>query len=468
MMAGVRRKAFDVVVVEAVNRLSRRVVDSLQSWDLLTFSGVKLFSVSEGEQDFVRVMLNSLGAQMFSQKVADHTRRGLVGVLEREGRVHSLAYGYRKRETPPKIGVNREPDPETAPIVLRIFEEAAAGRSGDDIARGLNADGIPAPQGGIWYASTIRGGSKFGSGLLRKTIYAGLVTYGRTENRLHPETGARRIAASPDKRTTRQVEELRIVPQELWEQVQARLDASAQQVPRSATSNARVAHRKTKLLSGLLKCGCCGRDYIVIGKERFGCIEYRAGACANGKSIRQSRIETRVFSRLRNWLLTPDLTDAFDRAVSAEMKRIEGDGGQARVKTLARQIRKLERERASIIRAIKDGARFDVFREVFEALEAEVAALTADHAEAEQAIAQRATPPPDPACVRAVERLEHHLGAPDLVHQAHELLATLFKKIMLTPDDIAADGIAAEIHTDLGRFLSAACQGGAFSRSGVN
>ena len=147
MMAGVRRKAFDVVVVEAVNRLSRRVVDSLQSWDLLTFSGVKLFSVSEGEQDFVRVMLNSLGAQMFSQKVADHTRRGLVGVLEREGRVHSLAYGYRKRETPPKIGVNREPDPETAPIVLRIFEEAAAGRSGDDIARGLNADGIPAPQG---------------------------------------------------------------------------------------------------------------------------------------------------------------------------------------------------------------------------------------------------------------------------------------------------------------------------------
>ena len=237
--------------------------------------------------------------------------------------------------------------------------------------------------------------------------------------------------------------------------MQARLDASAQQVPRSATSNARVAHRKTKLLSGLLKCGCCGRDYIVIGKERFGCIEYRAGACANGKSIRQSRIETRVFSRLRNWLLTPDLTDAFDRAVSAEMKRIEGDGGQARVKTLARQIRKLERERASIIRAIKDGARFDVFREVFEALEAEVAALTADHAEAEQAIAQRATPPPDPAeaYVRAVERLEHHLGAPDLVHQAHELLATLFKKIMLTPDDIAADDIAAEIHTDLGRFL---------------
>ncbi|MBM9594922.1 hypothetical protein [Roseitranquillus sediminis] len=34
------------------------------------------------------------------------------------------------------------------------------------------------------------------------------------------------------------------------------------------------------------------------------------------KSIRQSRIETRVFSRLRSWLLTSDLSAASDRAAS--------------------------------------------------------------------------------------------------------------------------------------------------------
>ncbi|MBJ3762511.1 recombinase family protein [Maribius pontilimi] len=147
---------FDVVIVEAVKRFSRRVVDSLQQRELLTFSGVKLVSVSEGEQNFLNVMLNALGAQMFSEKIADHTRPGLVGALEREGRMHSLAYGYRKVEG--QMGV-REIDRETAPIVLSIFQEAADGRSGDDIARGLNRVGIPAPQGGIWYASTIRGGS---------------------------------------------------------------------------------------------------------------------------------------------------------------------------------------------------------------------------------------------------------------------------------------------------------------------
>ena len=59
--------------------------------------------------------------------------------------------------------------------------------------------------------------------------------------------------------------------------MQARLDASAQQVARSLNGNARAAHRKTKLLSGLLKCGCCGRDYIVIGKEPVGALS-RPGA----------------------------------------------------------------------------------------------------------------------------------------------------------------------------------------------
>lgn len=193
LMNAARSRSFDVIVIENVNRLSRRVFVSLQGWELMSFSGVALHSANEGEQDFLRLLLNALGAQMHSEKIGEATRRGLVGALEREGRLHSLAYGYRDRESDGTTGVNREIDPETAPIVSRIFLEAAAGRSGDDIARGLNYDGIPSPKGDMWFASTIRGGSKFGSGILRKTIYAGVATYGRTQNKLHPETGARYI-----------------------------------------------------------------------------------------------------------------------------------------------------------------------------------------------------------------------------------------------------------------------------------
>ena len=55
-----------------------------------------------------------------------------------------------------------------------------------------------------------------------------------------------------------------------------------------------------------------------MGKERYGCTGYRAGACSNRRSIRQGQVETRVFDKLRSWLLTPELATAFDRAVVEE------------------------------------------------------------------------------------------------------------------------------------------------------
>ena len=36
-------------------------------------------------------------------------------------------------------------DPETAPIVRRVFEEIIAGKSTSQVARELNAEGVPTP-----------------------------------------------------------------------------------------------------------------------------------------------------------------------------------------------------------------------------------------------------------------------------------------------------------------------------------
>ena len=129
------------------------------------------------------------------------------------------------------------------------------------------------------------------------------------------------------------------------------------------------------------------------------------------------------------------------------------------VKTLRVKLKKIETKRNGLLRAIMEGASFGSIREAFAAREAEIAALKVDLAEAEQAVAEHATPPPDPAAAyaRSVAELETRLRDPDLVHQVHEHLAVLIDQIVLTPDGIASDGIAAEIHTDLGRFLSAGC-----------
>jgi hypothetical protein len=45
MMKCAGKQEFDIILTEAVNRFSRRVVHSLQSWELLSFSNLKLHTV---------------------------------------------------------------------------------------------------------------------------------------------------------------------------------------------------------------------------------------------------------------------------------------------------------------------------------------------------------------------------------------------------------------------------------------
>lgn len=154
MKAAANRQQFDVVVVEAIDRLTRQVKDALSTFDLFTFQNIELHSIQEGPQDFMKVLFAGFGAQMFSQKIADHTRRGMQGAVTRQ-RLHTRAYGYRKRNTEHRL--NREIDPEQAHVLRRIFTEFASGKSTHAIAHGLNADHVPAPNGGTWEASTLRG-----------------------------------------------------------------------------------------------------------------------------------------------------------------------------------------------------------------------------------------------------------------------------------------------------------------------
>jgi len=87
--------------------------------------------------------------------------RGLITGRLREGRksrarggghaTGEVPYGYRK--TPDG---NLEPDPDTAPIIKRIFELRSEGESLRSIADTLNAARVPTKRGGDWYASTVR------------------------------------------------------------------------------------------------------------------------------------------------------------------------------------------------------------------------------------------------------------------------------------------------------------------------
>ena len=293
MKAAAASQVFDVVVVEAIDRLTRKVKDALSTYDLFTFQGIKLHSIQEGEQDFMRVLFAGFGAQLFSQKISDHTRRGMQGAVTRQ-RLHTRAFGYRKREA--ETGTNREIVPDQARVVRRIYEEFATGRSAQSIAEGLNIDRIPAPNGGSWDGSTIRGNPTRKEGILRNQLYIGIASICRFTHTYHPETGQRKLKPTPEDYVEQEIPELRIIDQDLWEAVQAELARRAADTPKAV----RAARRQTYLLSGLLKCGCCGGTYTSHNRTSYRCREAKRSACSNARAISRKRIETRVFEALRS------------------------------------------------------------------------------------------------------------------------------------------------------------------------
>lgn len=159
------------------------------------------------------------------------------------------------------------------------------------IAAILNRDCVAPPRGQRWNASTINGSGKRGHGLLRNPLYAGRQIWNRVRMVKNPATGKRlsRVNPSSDWHTV-DMPHLRIVDQSLFDRVAARLDDVG-------GPNASQAARSERLLSGLLKCGCCGGGMTIIGTDRSGpriqCSVHReSGSCSN--SARNLHQEARM------------------------------------------------------------------------------------------------------------------------------------------------------------------------------
>ncbi len=79
-------------------------------------------------------------------------------------------YGYQRQKLPHEKGWTLVPDPETAPIVQRIFNLLTESQIPQHaIAMQLNAEGIPSPRGCEWKVSTVQR-------LVKNIHYAGYIT----------------------------------------------------------------------------------------------------------------------------------------------------------------------------------------------------------------------------------------------------------------------------------------------------
>jgi DNA invertase Pin-like site-specific DNA recombinase len=450
-------KRFDVIVVEALDRLGRNLADIAALHDRLSFAGIRLHAIATGEVTPMHVGMLGTMAQMYLSDLREKTKRGQLG-RALQGRIPGgKAYGYdvvepRTASRKAERGERRINEAEAA-VVLRIFEAYAGGSSPRAIAKQLNAAGIPGPGGRPWGDTTIRGQIERGTGILNNALYAGRLEWNRCSYVKNPRTGKR--VARPNPRQlweVVEVPELRIVPDALWEQVKARQKTLAIEIGRTEEGQAlNRAHRRRFLLSGLLKCGVCGGGYTIVAKDRYGCATRRTqGICDNSRTIVRREIEARVLVGLKDRLLAPELVETFLAEYQEETNRLRREADAAH-KAHEREFAQVKGKIARIVHAIEDGMYTPSMKEAMHALEARKAELEALLADRPDAPALRLHPKLAELYAGKVARLEEALDDPVDGRQAAEIIRGMIDRIVLTPGD---DGLAAELYGDIASILS--------------
>jgi site-specific DNA recombinase len=327
LLEAARRGAFDVVVAEALDRLSRDQEDIAGIFKRLNHGEIRILTLSEGEVNELHVGLKGTMNALFLKDLAIKTRRGQRGRVEAGKIPGGNSYGYKIIRRILDSGAvstgEREIDTDQAAIIRRIFSEYVEGSTPRRIAARLNAAGTPSPRGGQWNASTINGSRQRRNGILNNELYLGRITYNRQRFIKDPETGKRRSRINPEHEwVITEVPALRIIDDETWNRVQ-------EIKSRYASQSGNKRQTKKRLLTGLVKCGSCGGSMTIVNRERYSCSARRErGTCDSPVGIKVTELEDRVLTGLKDILFgNEELIDAFVSEFKAEVARLRKQRG---------------------------------------------------------------------------------------------------------------------------------------------
>jgi DNA invertase Pin-like site-specific DNA recombinase len=330
---------FGVLLLESLDRLSRDMIEQETVVRRLEHRGVRLIGVSDGydsESSSRKLQRGMRGiiSEVYLDDLRYRTHRGLAGQVARGLFAGGLPYGYRS--VPAPGGHVLQIDDEQAAVVRKVFELHASGASVPAIARQLNEAGIPSPRGSTWVTSAIYGSPDKGTGLLNNELYRGRYIWNRSKWVKDPDTGKRQRLERPEAEWQVEIrEDLRIVPEDLWQAVRARFATPAR------LGGSQKGKRPTTLFGGLLRCGICGGAVVAVNPRLYGCAarKDRGPSVCPGVYGQRTIIDARLMGEARSMVLDPaTLADLTDRTARAIKQRLKGTDHSKRRDDLDAQI----------------------------------------------------------------------------------------------------------------------------------
>lgn len=453
LMSDAADNKFDVVIAEALDRLSRDQEDVAGIYKRLQYSGIQIITLSEGEINEMHIGLKGTMNALFLKDLAAKTKRGMRGRVENGKAAGGLSYGYKMiRKLDDKgelIRGEREIDPEQASIVQRIFVEYASGKSPEAIAKDLNREGIPGISGRGWGPSTINGNRKRGLGIINNELYIGRLVWNRQRFIKNPDTGKRQARPNdPSEWIIKEAPELRIVDQELWDKAKER--------QRILDGKLKLGHKQRPqlLLSGILKCGCCGSSYIKISKAHYGCFAARKmNTCQNFSTIKQEALEKAVLDTLQNHLMDPRLSDVFCDEYASYLTELHKQHNESLADYRA-ELKRRQKEDVKMVQVIIDGAYSQELKEKMNANTARIEQLQALLEDKEE-VPALLQPSMARHYQREVKSLIATLNVPETRREAAETLRGLIEKIVISPKE-DGQGVHVDLYGSLAGILTIA------------
>jgi site-specific DNA recombinase len=468
LLEEVARGDVDIVIAEALDRLSRDQEDIARIYKRLSFAQVTLVTLAEGEINELHIGLKGTMNALFLKDLASKTRRGQRGRVEAGKIPGCKSYGYRLVPTLNADGTvnrgEREIIEDEARVIKRIFKDYAEGKTARQIAAGLNKEGLASPRGGVWNASTINGNRKRRNGILNNELYLGNIVYNRQRFVRDPETGKRRSRPNPEALwVTKHVPHLQIIEQEIWDKAHAIKAKYA-----SKCGNKRQTRKR--LLTGLVQCGCCNGSMTIIGRERYACSARREqGTCFNGTSIKAQDLEQRVFEGLRSILVgRKEALKAFAEAFHTEVKRRQTSKASNKTKVQKDLLKVETGMKRCVDLLLHSDTPMESIRNTLEELEVQKRTLTRElslQTEEDKIILH---PNIGKLYARKVGDLKSLLQNDVTKHQATEVIRSLIERIVVSPtgqrgkSDMVLHGALASIVA----YASAPAQSGAVT-SGI-
>ncbi|MCY4623582.1 MAG: recombinase family protein [Chloroflexi bacterium] len=341
--AGKPNDPFQEILVWKFSRFTRKREHAVAFKAMLRRRGIRVTSITEHADDtptgkLMEAIIESVD-EFYSENLAQEVARGMRESASRGFYLGPVApFGYRKIKVTDgaKERPSLEVDPDAAPVVKDAFEKALRGHGLKELCADFNRRGITI-KGRRWHRTTLHY-------LLTNEVYTGTAVWGRMLKGVKASDPVRVEGTWPA-----------LVSRETFDAVQRALHDRAPAVQRPASVGSPF------LLSGLLRCGHCGRSftgqaaksgryayYVCTTLHRQG-----AGTC-KARYLNAAKLEAFIVAKVRERILTEETITKLVALVAEDIDAIAHEAAGS-LKALDAELADVESRLERLYEALESG-----------------------------------------------------------------------------------------------------------------